>query len=217
VSTAVFLLTVASCTKNEGTTAGQKSSRRVYLCDKSLPFVRRKCLGFRRHLCAVYLARVSCASLARDSWESMVDNTLFPAEKRAKPVKPTQGDSSCLGQSQISTVVRVSSSAFPLLTLASNYNVTFRQRRRQWLGMPTKTMRACDLSRPAYCRDIFSPNLAFLERRWRVTSLRCEIRLWAKAPWRRVSRERTPLFSLAFLSLSPPSLSLFRFASTKGV
>lgn len=100
-SHSVLLLTVAS-TRSEGTTAGQKSSRRVYLCDKSLPFVRRKYLGFRRHLCAVYPARTSCASLARDSQESTVDNTLFPAEKRAKPAEPTQGDGSCLGQSQIS-------------------------------------------------------------------------------------------------------------------
>lgn len=100
-SHSVLLLTVAS-TKSEGTRAGQKSSRWVYLRDKSLPFVRRKCLGFRRHLRAVYPARVSCTSLARDSRESTVDNTLFPAEKRAKPAKPAQGDSSCLGQSQIS-------------------------------------------------------------------------------------------------------------------
>lgn len=116
--------------RSEETTAGQKSSRRVYLCDKSLPFVRRKCLGFRRHLRAVYPARTSCASLARDSRESTVDNTLFPAEKRAKPAKPTQG------MALVSDKVKYRSDAgpsfpraFPLLTLASNYNVTSRRRR----------------------------------------------------------------------------------------
>lgn len=54
---------------------GQKSSRRVYLCDKSLPFVRREVPRFQKALTCRVSRALSCApSRIRDSRESTVDD-----------------------------------------------------------------------------------------------------------------------------------------------
>jgi len=63
-----------------------------------------------------------------------------------------------------------------VLTPATNYNVTFRRRERRRCGR----VRARDLSRPAYCRDIFSPtaNLASSSGRTAAENFSpCKIRL----------------------------------------
>lgn len=100
----VLLLTVAS-TKSEETTAGQKSSCRVYLCDKSLPFVRRKCLGFRRHLRAAYPARArTFLALLSPVIRGKVRSTIrfSPWKSEQNPRSQPRGIALCLGQSQIS-------------------------------------------------------------------------------------------------------------------
>lgn len=75
--------------------------------------------------------------------------------------------------------------------------------------MPTRTMRAGDLSRSAYCRDIFSPNLAFsaagnFSPLWNTT-------LSESSSAKSVQGSRT---LLSHLSLSS---STFHSASTKRV
>jgi len=160
LSLSLCLFNRSECSKGEGTTAGQKSSRRVYLCDKSLPFVRRKCLGFRRHLRAVYSARFLRSSrvIRAKVWLT----TRLLSGRRTKPGYTDREwlvGSGCPRQSQISKGYRVRPAFSVSLCLSlfllvaprcptSNYKV----------ARPTRAagaMRARDLSR-SHIAGIFS-------------------------------------------------------------
>lgn len=207
---------------------GQKSSRRVYLCDKSLPFVRREVPRFQKALTCRVSRALSCAP-SRPWFAGKYGWRLgFSLGKVNKTHRVSNRDGSCFGQSQISERPVRASSSFAKekekrrgwereggrgreregeirdTYFASNYNVTSRREEGAQRCGPT-------IYRGRHIAEIFSHRIWLL---WKDESggggeLLREIRLWAKAQ-RGASRERVSLsiFLSFFVSIRKKSRSL---------